>query len=257
VNPAEASLKCTEPQLFCAERSINPPAILYMRLQSSFSKSTVGLHLLSHLDIVVPMRSLRRTISIPWNGNSYANARPGLHPHPCLRIRSNETSMYKHATQIRNPASRTLHHQNTGDGAVHGVSAAFKRREERKNPKPTKRQPPSLPADGNGTPLAHLNPVPGKGHIDAIYRALGRSKLFLKYASTLSNENTLEKRGRVNKAISCANSPARSLEVMADSHCTEQNCMIFSFSPLHFPFIEIQSRIVREQPYLFMAFQLS
>lgn len=28
--------------------------------------------------------------------------------------------------------------------------------------------------------------------------------------------------------------------------------MIFSFSPFHFPFIEIQSRILREQGYLFI-----
>lgn len=66
------------------------------------------------------------------------------------------------------------------------------------------------------------DPFPGKGHIDAIYRALRRSKLFLKNASTLRNENTLEKRGRVNKAISCANPPPRSLDVMADSCCTGQ-----------------------------------
>lgn len=128
-----------------------------MRLQSSLSRSIVGLHLLSHLDIVVSVGSLRRTFSIPWNGNNYADARSGLHPYPCLRIQCSKTSMHKQAIRIRNPTSRTLHHQNTRDGAVHGVSAAFKLGKKRKNiPNPPKRQPPPLPADGNGTPLVHL-----------------------------------------------------------------------------------------------------
>lgn len=73
----------------------------------------------------------------------------------------------------------------------------------------------------------------------------------LKNDSTLRKENTLEKRGRVNKDISCANPPPRSLDVMADPRCTGQT-MIFSFSPFHFPFTEMQCRILREQAYLFI-----
>lgn len=136
-------------------------------LQSSFSRCTVGLHLLSHLDITVPIGSLRRIFGIPWYGNSYADARPRLHPFPCLQIGGNAASLYKQGIQIRKRTSCTLHHQNTRDGAVHGVSAAVKLgREERKNP--PKGQLLVLPADGNSTPLVHLNPVPGKGHVDAI-----------------------------------------------------------------------------------------
>lgn len=102
-------------------------------LQSSFSRCTVGLHLLSHLDITVPIGSLRRIFGISWYGNRYADARPRLHPFPCLQIGSNAASLYKQGTQIRKRTSCTLHHQNTRDGAVHGVSAAFKLgREERK-----------------------------------------------------------------------------------------------------------------------------
>lgn len=96
------------------------------------------------------------------------------------------------------------------------------------------------------------HPVPGKGHMNAIYRALGRSELFLKTASTLHNENTLAKRGRVYKAISCANPPPRSLDAMADSRCTGQTVWFPHSSPFIFPFIEIQSIIVREQAYVFI-----
>lgn len=93
-----------------------------------------------------------------------------------------------------------------------------------KNPSPNAPKG-NLPLYQQMAMVLHLfisDPFPGKGHIDAIYRALGRSKLFLKNASTLRNENTLEKRGRVNKAISCANPPPRSLDAMADSCCTGQ-----------------------------------
>lgn len=124
----------------------------------------------------------------------------------------------------------TLHYSNTQNGAVCSYPAAFK-------PVRTKLTRRQIPLCQQMAPVLHVSisdPVPGKGRSGAIYRVLERSKLFLKNASTLLSKNTLAKRGRVNKDISRANPPPRSMGVMTHSRCTGQT-MIFSFSPFIFP----------------------
>lgn len=169
VSISEGPLFCIQPRLFSAESGTVPPARLCMRLQSSFSRIIVKLHLLSHVDTVVPVASPRWTVSFStlWNGSSYANLKPGLHPSPCLRIRGNETSMHKQAIQIQNSTCTLHQRKHPRRTPVHGVSPALKLGKQKE--KNTKKQP----LKGNVSHChqmamaLHLfvaDPAPGKGH---------------------------------------------------------------------------------------------
>lgn len=173
--------------------------------------------------------SPRRTFSILWNGSNYANVKPRLHPSPCLRIWGNETSVHKQASHpnwklhMHTPPTNAPK-EDACSQCFTGLKDGKKKKKKKKKEKiyqPTERQHRPLPADGNGTPLVHCRSIPGKGHRDAIYRALLRSEVFKKCFSSAQQKH-FKSRGRVNKAISCADPPPRSLDVMADLCCTGQ-----------------------------------
>lgn len=170
-----------------------PPAPLCMRLQSSFSRIIAKLHLLSHLHIVVPVASPRWTFTVLWNGSNYASVKPGLHPFPCLRIWGNEISMYKQAIETGN-STCTLHQPNYPRRTpVHGVPPALKlgkQKEKKINKQNTLKGNIALCRQmAMALHLFLADPVPGKGHIDAIYRAVLRSKVFKKCFSSAQGKH--------------------------------------------------------------------